>query len=229
MNLPTTQVQLQPPFHLLSSVLFCQWFNTNPWSLTAFPMTPIMPSTMSSRMMSTDSDIFTSMMVFYGERTCLITHSTKSIVWQALILKPESRVRVTHNVRLWQAVFLELLQDIEEMLDRNLREDPYPTNAAEVRENIIPCMLFLELFLNQRHAKLTFWKWDLIYTMASTRRQLLRRSFKFQHEDLIAWMFAYEWDLKAYWLNEIEPAGGDSGRPAYHEALWVRGLPSISK
>ena len=50
---------------------------------------------------------------------------------------------------------LELRQLIEEMLDRNIREDPYPTDAAEVRESLYLVRYSLNSF-NQRHAKLTF-------------------------------------------------------------------------
>ena len=98
-----------PPF-----IMFCH-------CPTVFPITPVIPLMMNSWMASTDSDISMletdAMMVFYGESTCFVTH-TELIRW-AHMLKPESRVRVTHS-RLWQTVSWELRQVIEEMLDRPL-------------------------------------------------------------------------------------------------------------
>jgi hypothetical protein len=38
---------------------------------------------------------------------------------------------------------LTMNKQLEEMLQRNLREDRHPTHAAEVRENIVPRRSFL--------------------------------------------------------------------------------------
>ena len=51
-------------------------------------------------------------------------------------------------------LYSELRQLIEEMVGRDLREDPYLAHAAEVRENVIPRT---ELF-QPTHVKLTLSK-----------------------------------------------------------------------
>ena len=104
------------------------------------------------------------------------------------------------------------------MLDRNLCEDPYLAHAAEVRENIIPRTLFLELI--QCNTDVHKVRSD-IHNAMDTMPALYTL---FLHEDLIARTLAYERGLKAYRLNEIEAGRGDSGRPTYNEVLGVSGL-----
>jgi len=108
------------------------------------------------------------------------------------------------------------------MLDRNLREDPYPAHAPEVRENIIPrSTLFLELFQpTSSETDVLEVRSDIHDAMDATPAVYTL----FLHEDLIARTFAYERDLKAYRLNEIEAGRGDPGRPAYDEVFGVSGL-----
>ena len=112
----------------------------------------------------------------------------------------------------------ELCQVIEEMLDRNLREDPCPAQAAEVRENVIPRTLFLELF------QPTSCETDALKVKSDILEGMDATPTLFLHEDLIARILPYERDLKVYRLNEIEPGRGDPGRPAYNEVFGVSGL-----
>jgi hypothetical protein len=107
------------------------------------------------------------------------------------------------------------------MLDRNLRDDPYPAHAAEVRENMIPRMVFLELFqLTSNETDVFKMRFDIHGGMDATPALYTL----FLHGDLIARTLAYEQDLKAYRLNEIEAGRGDPGRPAYDEVFGVSGL-----
>jgi hypothetical protein len=108
------------------------------------------------------------------------------------------------------------------MLDRNLREDPYPAHAAaKVRENMVPCMLFLELFQpTSCETDVLKVRSDIHDSMDATPTLYTL----FLHEDFIARTLSYERDLKAYRLNEIEAGRGDPGRPAYSKVYGVSGL-----
>ena len=122
---------------------------------------------------------------------------------------------------------LELCQVIEEMLDRNLREDPYFAHAAEVRENIIPRTLFPE-----RHFQPTPCETDVLKVRSDIHDGMdatpALYTF-FLHEDLISGTLPHERDLKAYRLNEIKAGRGNPGRPLKVSGCQWPAFPSISK
>ena len=111
------------------------------------------------------------------------------------------------------------------MLDRNIRGNPCPAQAAEVRENIIPRTPFVELFqpspCETDVLKVRSDIHDGMYASPALNTLFL-------HEDLITRILLYQRNLKAYRLNDIKAGQGDPGRPAYNEVLGVNGLPSIS-
>jgi hypothetical protein len=101
------------------------------------------------------------------------------------------------------------------MLDRNLREDSYPAHAAEVRENMVPRTLSTASCETGSQSEIRYTRRHR--SDASSLHPLLARR-------PIARTLAYERDLKAYRLNEIEACRGDPGRPAYNEVHGVSGL-----
>ena len=107
------------------------------------------------------------------------------------------------------------------MLDRNLREYPYLARAAEVRENVIPRTLFVELFQPTSCETDVLKVTSDIYDGMDGKPALYAL---FLPEDLIARTLLYERDLKAYRLNDIEAGQGDLRRPVYNEVFRVSGL-----
>ena len=76
------------------------------------------------------------------------------------------------------------------MLHRNLREDPCPAQAAEVRENIIPRTLFPELF------QPTPCETDVLKLRSDIHHgmELTSALYAFLYEDLISRTPPYEQD-----------------------------------
>ena len=79
------------------------------------------------------------------------------------------------------------------MLDRNLREDPCLAQAAEVRENVIPRTLFLELFQSTScETDVLKVRSDIHDCIDATPAPYM----PFLHESLIDRTLGYERDLK---------------------------------
>jgi hypothetical protein len=97
------------------------------------------------------------------------------------------------------------------MLQRNLRQDRYPTHAAEVRENFVP-----RKWLEQNPA-CNFRLSDLVvtHTVHACIDTMRPRATLFLHEDLVAKTLQFERELKAWRLTEMQAGRGDPGRPGY--------------
>jgi hypothetical protein len=83
------------------------------------------------------------MMDFYDGKTCVLTHNRLAVHWahmlDAALLTSNQRVRHTFHLQLSSMLTLKL-QLIS--FDGHLRQDKHPSHAAEIRENVIPCMSF---------------------------------------------------------------------------------------
>ena len=111
------------------------------------------------------------------------------------------------------------------MLDRRLRQDKHPSHAAEIRENVIPCMSFwfarvtkktvISVIVNLNHHS----EMDRSPPIATL----------FLHEDLVARTLSFELNVKQWRLAEIEAGRGDPGRPNYLDAFSVINIlrPSV--
>ena len=97
------------------------------------------------------------------------------------------------------------------MLQRNLRQNRYPTHAAEVRENLVPCKWF------DQDTACNFGLSDLVvtHTVHACIDTRPPRATLFLHEDLVAKTLQFERELKAWRLAEIQAGRGDPGRPGY--------------
>lgn len=97
------------------------------------------------------------------------------------------------------------------MLCCNLREDRYPSHAAEVRENLVP-------------GTIPFFPRGLISNVDAVdlhHHDLMDPRFPmstlFFHEDIVARTLSYELDLQAWRIAELDAGRPDPGRPTYNE------------
>jgi hypothetical protein len=107
------------------------------------------------------------------------------------------------------------------MLECKLHKDQHPRHAVEVRENLVPSTVFFLFVL------VNFCLDPVDMSHHNTMDQNPPRSTLFLHEDVLARNLAYEQDLQAWRISELEAGRPDPGRPTYNEVSGSLNFPGV--